>query len=851
MPLPLSAYRTRTLGVAVACCAVLLPGAAGQAGDKAGEEQPALPANLTVPPAPALSPRAEAATFQVAAGLRVELVAAEPLVHDPVAIAFDGDGQLWVAEMRAYMPNVDGTGEQEPLGSVAVLVDTDGDGRMDQRTEFLEGLVLPRALAIAGDGLLVISPPDLLYCRDTDGDGRADERTVIDTNLGGIASPEHAINGLVYTLDGWYQCANSPVRYRQREGTWERARTGGGGQWGLSLDDYGRAFFNTNSDPLRADFYPSHYAVRNPNHGRASGTNVRILHDFSVFPSHITPGVNRGYRPGLLKDYRLVKYTGACAPHYYRGGRLGAEFKDTVFVCEPCANLVGQVRVNEQADGTLDAARAHPRREFLTSTDERFRPVNLADGPDGALYIVDMYRGLIQHRLFVTSFLRKQVIERGLESPIGLGRIWRVVPEGQRRPTPAALSEASWGELVELLSHENGWWRDTARRTLAEEGGGSRDAWLLLRRMAHGGPTALARIHAIWALAAMESIDRTCALAILDDPDPEVRLAAVRAAEGLCGGTTNPVVDKLVELAMEDAGRLRHQVLLSLGESGAPAARAALVELATGDVSSAALRSAILSGLQASELTFLMTLLADSAWQEPAPGRGKLLQYLARAIGREGRTTAISAVLERLATPPELVPWQGQALVDGLLEARTPGPAGKGSYLFVGEQPPALASLASTGENYKRLPELNSALAWPGRSGLDFPQVRPLSEDERPFFEHGRRIYGEACAACHQASGLGAEALAPPLRHSAWVLGDEGHLIRILRWGLVGPVEVRGQTWDLQMPALDRSDEEIAAVLTYIRREWGHGADPVTPAAVKETVEAVGQRTAAFTTQEL
>jgi len=325
----------------------------------------------------------------------------------------------------------------------------------------------------------------------------------------------------------------------------------------------------------------------------------------------------------------------------------------------------------------------------------------------------------------------------------------------------------------------------------------------------------------------------------------------VRAAEGLCGGTTNPVVDKLVELAMEDAGRLRHQVLLSLGESGAPAARAALVELATGDVSSAALRSAILSGLQASELTFLMTLLADSAWQEPAPGRGKLLQYLARAIGREGRTTAISAVLERLATPPELVPWQGQALVDGLLEARTPGPAGKGSYLFVGEQPPALASLASTGENYKRLPELNSALAWPGRSGLDFPQVRPLSEDERPFFEHGRRIYGEACAACHQASGLGAEALAPPLRHSAWVLGDEGHLIRILRWGLVGPVEVRGQTWDLQMPALDRSDEEIAAVLTYIRREWGHGADPVTPAAVKETVEAVGQRTAAFTTQEL
>ena len=847
------------LPAAALLCLVLVPRAAAQAGDKAGEDQADLPAGLIIPPAPVLSPTEQAATFVLADGLRLELVAAEPLVHDPVAICFDGDGRLWVAEMRAYMPNVDGTGEEEPVGSIATLTDTNGDGRLDQRTVFLDGLVLPRALAIAGDGLLVITPPDLIFCRDTNGDGRADERTLIDTNLGGIASPEHAINGLIYTLDGWYQCANSPVRYRLRNDTWERARTGGGGQWGLSLDDYGRTFFNTNSDPLRADNYPSHYAIRNPNHGRAAGVNVRILHDFTVFPSRITPGVNRGYRPGLLQDFRLVKYTGACAPHYYRGAGLGAGYADTVFVCEPCANLIGQVHIEERADGTLQADRAHPRREFLTSTDERFRPVNLADGPDGGLYIVDMYRGLIQHRLFVTTFLRKQVLARGLDSPTGLGRIWRVVADERQRPLPGPTSEASWHGLVELLAHPNGWWRDTARRTLAEEGGDSRDAWQLLRRMAVAGPTALARIHALWALSAMESIDRPFALAVLDDPHPEVRLAAVRVSEGLFGGLANPVVDKVVQLATESPGRLRHQVMLSLGESGAPAARAGLGALATLDVSHANLRSAVLSGLNGAELTFLTSLLADRAWSEQAPGRDKFLRLLARAVGREGSSTGITALLERIANPASLVPWQRAALVDGLLEARTPGPDGKGNYLFLGSKPLGLSTGLPNGlptvsgerNGDHKLEQLNASLAWPGRAGLDIPPVRALIESERASFENGRRIYDEVCAACHQGSGLGAEALAPPLRHSSWVLGDEDTLVRILRWGLVGPVEVRGQTWDLQMPALDRSDEELAAVLTYIRREWGHGADPISAASVATVTQATDQRDAAFTAEEL
>jgi mono/diheme cytochrome c family protein/glucose/arabinose dehydrogenase len=843
--------RRHPLAVA-ALIAALSVCARGQAGDVQGEDQPDLPADLVIPPAPALSAEEEAATFRVAEGLRVELVASEPLVHDPVAITFDGDGRLWVAEMRAYMPNVDGTGEEEPIGTIAVLEDTDGDGRMDKRTVFLDGLVLPRALAIAEDGLLVIAPPNLLFCRDTDGDGKADEQTIIDRGLGGIASPEHAINGLVYTLDGWYQCANQGVRYRLRNGRWEKGRTGGGGQWGLSIDDWGRTFFNTNSDPLRADFFPSHYAIRNPNHGRASGVNVRILHDFTVFPDRITPGVNRGYQEGLLKDFRLTRYTGACAPHYYRGDGLGADHVGEVFICEPCGNLVSHVRLEESLDGSLSASRSHPKREFLTSTDERFRPVNLADGPDGALYVVDFYRGLIQHRLFVTSFLRKQVVERGLDTPTGLGRIWRVRAATPRRPAPPPLSEATWDELVQLLAHPNGWWRDAARRTLAEEGGSSRDAWMLLRRMAAGGPTALARIHALWALSAMEAIDRETVLHSLDDPDQGVRLAATRVAEGLIGGTDNPVVDMLVDVALEDTGRLRHQVLLSLGESGAPAARGALAALATANVSTAALRSAILSGLRGAELAFLTSLLGDDAWGESAPGRETFLRLLARAVGREGRTDAITHLLQYIAADAVIPAWQEEALVAGLLDARAPGPDGTGAYLFLGSKPRAVTRLSLTSEEPgDALAALLASLAWPGKPGLDFPEVRPLSGEEAALFETGRRVYGEVCAACHQPSGLGQEALAPPLRHSAWVLGDQDQLIRILRWGLIGPVEVRGRTWDLPMPALDHSDEELAGVLTYIRREWGHGADPVTPTAVAAVRTQVGDRSSAFTVETL
>src|SRR5438552_1800053 len=156
---------------------------------------------VKAPPAPALSARDEMKTFRIAPGYRIELVAAEPLVHDPVAMTFDPDGRLWVCEMRGFMPAIDGKGEQEPVGTIAVLEDTDGDGAMDRRTVFLDQLVLPRALCWTADGLLVAENGTIWLCRDVDGDLKCDAKQAVCAYNPG--NPEHALNGLLPALDNW------------------------------------------------------------------------------------------------------------------------------------------------------------------------------------------------------------------------------------------------------------------------------------------------------------------------------------------------------------------------------------------------------------------------------------------------------------------------------------------------------------------------------------------------------------------------------------------------------------------------------------------------------------------------
>lgn len=832
--------------------------AAPQNGDRPGEVQPPLPEDLSIPPAPVLSPEEARKAFELEPSLEITCVASEPLVVDPVDVAFDGDGRLWVVEMRGYMPNIDGESETVANGRIAVLRDGDGDGVMDARTDFLTGLVLPRAVMPYRDGALVIVPPELRFYRDTDGDGKADAHVVVDKGFGGIHSPEHAANALRWTHDNWIQLANHRWRYREVDGAWQRQRTNGGGQWGLSLDEEGRAYFNTNSDGLRGDQYSSHYAVRNPSYGMASGVNVRVAHDQAVWPIRMTPGVNRGYRKETLRDdYTLATFTGACGPLMYLGDALPQEFRGNAFVAEPCGNLVKRYELRAKRDALgVEAVNAHAGREFLASMDERFRPVNLVDGPDGALYVVDLYRGVLQHRLFVTSWLRAQVEARGLEEPLGLGRIWRIAPKGAKRSTPAPLSAMSWTELVAQLGHPNGWRRITAQRSIVEEGRGDADAIELCRDVVRHSDSALGRMHALWALAGLDALDMDSLLAGLEDPDERVHLAAVRCAEPALATGEEGVLEVLADLEGGVSDRVRRQLVLSLGEAETAAADRLMLRLLRSDSAVPELVQAALSGLRGREFEVLPTAL--EMFERPIGSSAELLTGLAASIAHSGQSEAVAAVLHEIAWPSSSS-FPAWALADGLLAGRPRGANGDPRALRLSVRPQAmevfddLQRLAELRERAgeERIDQLVESITWPGGPNAGNDEVRPLTESERERFERGRALFADACASCHQSTGLGEPGLAPPLRHSPWLLGGRKRPIRILLGGLTGPIMVAGEEWNLEMPVYAASPEDVAAVLTYARREWGHGADPITPDEVRAVQAELAERGKPWTTEEL
>ncbi|MFM7052315.1 MAG: PVC-type heme-binding CxxCH protein [Planctomycetota bacterium] len=447
----------------------LVCAAQAQNGDRAGEDQPAIPAEWMTQSSPVRSAADELATFEIDPRYQIELVASEPLVEAPVAFEFGPDGRLWVVEMRGYMRDADGAGEREPNGRIKVLEDTDGDGRMDKATVFLDGLVMPRGIALWRDGLLVIEPPHLLFVRDTDGDGRGDASRIMASGFAGEGNPEHAGNGLHYALDNTFTCSQHPYRFVPDGDALRAEPVSPHGQWGISEDGVGRLYYAPNSDPLLVDLVPKQYAARNPSLKGFDGVPARAATDTRVFPSHLTPGVNRGYQKGVLKDGRLANFTGACSPHVHDGVAMGADMADCALVCEVAGNLVHRFRLSEK-DGRVTAAPADGERSFWTSTDERFRPVFAASGLDGAVYVADMYRGVIQHRMFMTTFLRGQVEARGLESPVDAGRIWRIVPkDGLRAETlPRDLAALPATELVPFLAATEKPVRETARRLLVE-----------------------------------------------------------------------------------------------------------------------------------------------------------------------------------------------------------------------------------------------------------------------------------------------------------------------------------------------------------------------------------------------
>jgi mono/diheme cytochrome c family protein len=607
------------------------------------------------------------------------------------------------------------------------------------------------------------------------------------------------------------------------------------------------------------DLVPSAYLVRNPIYRGAKGLNVNPCKDQATWPIRVNPGVNRGYRRDQLReDGTLATYTAACSPMVYRGENFPKDCYGNVFLCEPAGNLVRR-NVLVEKNGYVTATNAYYQAEFLASTDEWFRPVNLNTGPDGALYVVDLHHGILQHRVFLTSYLRKQAESRGLDKAPNLGRIFRVVYEGGPLDKRPQLSKATPVELVNTLSSPNGWWRDTAQRLLVENSPGA--SIPPLKTLAIKGKSSLGRLHALWTLDGMGLLDLdTLKTALVKEQEPKVRAAAIRLTEPFLKVESSAKV--LMPLILKQASfknvDVQLQLAFTLGQVNSREAEAMMAAIDRSFPTNEYIRDAIVTGLSGREEAFIERLAADESWKVKQGGNEQLLGALARCVFLEKKSEPVNRLLDVIAasTTPQ---WQQEALIGGITSTAPVTRKGQApmriKLVRLPSEPKAMAVLAASTDKALKLgiSKVDKLVAWPGKPGVEpEPPVRPLTPEEQARFDLGKTLFETSCAACHQPHGYGMDGLAPPLVDSEWVAGTDHRLARIVLHGLHGPVYVKGQKFDLDMPSFGSfDDDQLAAILTYVRREWEHTYDPVLPATVAKIRTETSDRLDAWTETEL
>lgn len=810
-----------------------------------------------VSPAPALSAADEIKTFKIAPGYRVELVAAEPLVRDPVAMTFDADGRLWVCEMRGYMPNVEGKGQKLPVGTISVLEDTDGDGVMDRSTIFLDELVVPRAVCWTADGLLVAENGKIWMCKGRANELKCDDKTLITEYIQG--NSEHTLNGLVPMLDNRIYAAKEGMRLRKRDGKWVREETAPRGQWGITQDDHGYLVYNVNASLIRGDLVPC-YSMNA--HAVNPMLNVALYKEQQVWPIRANSGINRGYLASFLRpDGTMIEANANCGPVVYRGDNLPRELLGNVFINEPAGNLVRRQVFTEEG-GVKSSKNAYDEAEFLASTDERFRPVNLNNAPDGTLYLIDMYRGIIQDAAFITPHLRQHIQDRGLEKPIGLGRIFRIAHQSTQPRKRPALGKATSAELVPYLANANGWHRDMAQQLLVQRG--DRSIVPALEKLALESPQPLARLHALWTLEGLGKLDTEMLLSLVADKDCHVRASAVHLLRKEVNRHAEPTyVQTLAPLAADSDKVVRLQLALTLGLVNTALADQALEPILKEASADPAFLQSLLAGFSGQETEFLAARLSLPSWAKAEPWREKLLAASAGMLWRQRQPLAILRFQHLVGNQTDDRAWQQLALLEGL--SSMPVKATKGKFI---KQPPKVITLPTAPEALEKLrksPNANLAAAadamskqlnWPGKDGKPLPVVPPLSPRHQSLYDLGGKEYLALCAACHHPAGYGDIAKGPPLLDSEW-LDNEERLVRLVLHGLRGPISVNGEPFNrdgaMEMPgnhkALD--DEKIAGILTFVRREWREGARPIEPETVGRIRAATSARTDPWTEKEL
>lgn len=598
---------------------------------------------------PAKSPQKSLACIKVRLGFKVELVASEPLTVDPIAFEWSDDGKLWVLEMGDYPLGVDGKGRAG--GRVRVLEDTNDDGIYDKSTLFLDGLEIPSGLYPWRKGALVLAAPDLLYAEDSDGDGKADVKKVLFTGFH-PGNPQHRANGFDYGLDNWLYGANGDSGgqitsaltgkvvdingrdFRFRPDTGEFESESGQAQYGRHRDDWGEWFGTNNPNWLWHYLFAERYIVRNPHLPIKENKKYLANYKDSTRVFAISPQIERFNDPNGTEHV-----TSGNTPTPYRDELFGPEFDTSVFTSEPVHNCVHR-EVLEPDGTTFKSHRAagEEESEFLASTDNWFRPTMTKTGPDGALYIADMYRLVIEHPEWIPADRQKRI---DLRAGADKGRIYRVHPEGAKlRPVPN-LAKMNTKELVAALDSPNGWQRDTAQRLLVEKQ--DKATIELLKGLVKESRRTITRLQALCTLEGLDAVSLESLEIAFRDPNPQVRANAIRIGEaGLRQINSQfPKVypsrlaffeDGLLQLVNDPNIRVRYQLAFTLGEYDRTSASQALAKLALKDWNDPHMRIAIMSSAIPHAGEMLSTILAA---KNPPPSLVEQLLGLATALNDE------------------------------------------------------------------------------------------------------------------------------------------------------------------------------------------------------------------------
>jgi len=505
------------------------------------------------PPVPHLRPAEEQKLFQLQPGYAMSLVLADPQIEQPGQISFDANGRMYVLELRTYMLDADAKDELTPRSRISRWEDKDGDGVYETGTTFIDGLVFPRFVTPMGDGQVLAkesNSDDTFLYTDTNGDGVSDKKELFVTGLGRSGNVEHQESHLTWAMDNWMYSTFNSVRVRWTpNGVLKESVGANGAAWGVTQDDYGKVWFQGGASGLPSYFqFPILYGnIANPEQLQ---DGFRVPWGAPIGIGDMQGGLN-AVRPG---EGSLNATTAGSGANIYRGDRLPAELKGDYFYGEVVARVLRRAKpVNMEGLTQVQNVYQAQKTEFIRSMDPLFRPVDNKTAPDGTMYIVDMYHGIIQEGEWAQpgTYLRAKIEQYKLDTAIGYGRIWRLTYNGMERDkTKPTMFQDTPAKLVTYLAHPNGWWRDTAQQQLVLRQ--NKSVVPALKTMATSNPNKLARIHAAWTLEGLNSLDAGLVRGFIKDSDPQLRQQGLRLSEILYKGGDTSFGDD-IKAATKDA----------------------------------------------------------------------------------------------------------------------------------------------------------------------------------------------------------------------------------------------------------------------------------------------------------